>query len=271
MEPGGSCSRWSPAVPASEGDGQGDCTPSHRQTADSSSGGQSEQDAIVHFDWEPGQVLNRRYRLHSKAGEGAFGRVCLTKNARSRSRSFAMSISLERPLKRRQRSWRLFVQLIRGGNFVAAGCTLPSFRTPGSSTWSLNLWAAAFTSSPKRTITEGFGFILPGRSRFQGRSSARCRATKCCARRKGVARWASRSSTLATRFGNMIAVIKSSTRGSIGGPRSFWSSAGMRSLIFGQLAASSWSCTLVRCCLVRMRTWNTWLLWSRSLLRCLRP
>eukprot|EP00439_Symbiodinium_sp_Y106_P008595 s8723_g1.t1 len=91
MEPGGSCSRWSPAVPASEGDGQGDCTPSHRQTADSSSGGQSEQDAIVHFDWEPGQVLNRRYRLHALAGEGTFGRVCLATDT-TKKRQVAIKI-----------------------------------------------------------------------------------------------------------------------------------------------------------------------------------
>ncbi|CAE7251064.1 AFC2 [Symbiodinium necroappetens] len=75
MEQGGSCSRWSPNVP--EGDGQGACTPSHRHTADSSNEGESDRDAIVHFHWEPGQLLNRRYRLHSLAGEGTFGRVCL--------------------------------------------------------------------------------------------------------------------------------------------------------------------------------------------------
>ena len=34
-------------------------------------------DKIEHFEWSPGQVLHRKYRLDSLSGDGTFGRVCL--------------------------------------------------------------------------------------------------------------------------------------------------------------------------------------------------
>ena len=217
MEPGGSCGRWSPAVP--EGNGQGACTSSYRQPADSSNEGENEQDAIVHIEWEPGQVLNRRYRLHSKAGEGAFGRVCLTKKRQ-------VAIKIIRDVKQFREAAQEEAEVLATicaadpwGQFRCCWMHTSFLHDSRFFCMVLEPLGCSLHEFTKENDYRGF-WLQPARPEWFPREEF-CEVQGdevLCKKKRSRPVRASRSSTLATRFGNMIAARNSSTRGSIGGP-----------------------------------------------------
>lgn len=65
--------------------------------SDSASGSNTDQDEIVHFDWQKGMIMNSRYELVKLLGDGTFGRVLL---AHDRSSGRDLAIKVIRDVKR---------------------------------------------------------------------------------------------------------------------------------------------------------------------------
>eukprot|EP00930_Biecheleria_cincta_P024113 TRINITY_DN17300_c0_g1_i2.p1 TRINITY_DN17300_c0_g1~~TRINITY_DN17300_c0_g1_i2.p1 ORF type:complete len:492 (-),score=67.02 TRINITY_DN17300_c0_g1_i2:70-1545(-) len=74
-----------------------DSTCSDSRGSSEKSGGECEDDEIVHFEWSQGQILNSRYELEELMGDGTFGRVCL---ARDKLESRRVAIKIIRDVKR---------------------------------------------------------------------------------------------------------------------------------------------------------------------------
>eukprot|EP00928_Gymnodinium_smaydae_P089605 TRINITY_DN73546_c0_g1_i1.p1 TRINITY_DN73546_c0_g1~~TRINITY_DN73546_c0_g1_i1.p1 ORF type:complete len:531 (+),score=95.62 TRINITY_DN73546_c0_g1_i1:115-1707(+) len=113
--PIGKRARWSPAAQwynaapdagdrASESDSSDDSK--KRKGSD-----ESNEDEIVHFEWQKGAVLNSRYEVVKLLGDGTFGRVVLAKDRSGNGRE--MAIKVIRDVKRYIENARIEADILK--------------------------------------------------------------------------------------------------------------------------------------------------------------
>jgi len=91
-------------------DGKSRDRASRSSSSDGSGGGSSDQDEIIHFDWQPGQVLHSRYELQKLMGDGTFGRVVGARDYRTERE---VAIKIIRDVKRYMENAKIEADILK--------------------------------------------------------------------------------------------------------------------------------------------------------------
>jgi len=96
--------------PSSRGQKKKPSASASGSSSGSGSGSDSDRDEIVHFDWKPGHMLNRRYELQCLLGDGTFGRCCLAKDTQNGEQ---VAIKIIRDVKRYMENAKIEADILK--------------------------------------------------------------------------------------------------------------------------------------------------------------
>merc|ERR1719282_111667 len=82
------------------------------------------KDEIVHFDWAPGMLLNKQFKVLKLLGDGTFGRVLLVEGATAQEPKMAVKVirNVEKYIRNAKREADILKDIQAADDQVARGC-----------------------------------------------------------------------------------------------------------------------------------------------------